>query len=346
MIPLRLTRESLGTQALAGLVLATDVRDANGRIVRAKGDVLVDADAEVLRSGVWSELHVMALDAADVHEEAAGARLAAAVAGPGVVVGACTGGQWPLRAVPRGILQVNVSGLAAVNHSADLSVYTLFDGQVVEAGETVARAKIIPFAIPEHVIASGEARASAAAPVVAVRGFQPRRVAALVQESLGARAMERFKAVFGEKVAWFGGELEEPVFVAPEETQVARMLVSRLDSAPDLLVVAGSRTMDPLDPVFAALEASGASLVRRGMPAHPGSLCWVARRGGTTIVGMPSCGVFSQATVFDLLLTWVFAGVPLDAGLLAQFGHGGFLTRDMAFRFPPYRQAADRGEVE
>jgi molybdopterin biosynthesis enzyme len=263
-----------------------------------------------------------------------------------VTVGTSSGGQWPLRAVPRGILQVNVPGLAAVNGAADLSVYTLFDGQVVEAGETVARAKIIPFAVPEDVIASGEARALASAPVVAVRGFQHKRVSALVQESLGARAVERFKAVFGEKVTWFGGALEEPVFVAPETTEVARTLGALLAGAPDLLVVAGSRTMDPLDAVFAALESSGATLVRRGMPAHPGSLCWVAQREATTIVGMPSCGVFSQATVFDLLLTWVFADVPLDAARLAQFGHGGFLTRDMAFRFPPYRQAADRGEVE
>ncbi|MBC7894569.1 MAG: hypothetical protein H7066_04095, partial [Cytophagaceae bacterium] len=271
---------------------------------------------------------------------------AQAVAGPGVTVGTSSGGQWPIRAVPRGVLQINVPGLAAVNASADLSVYTLFDGQVVEEGETVARAKIIPFAVPEDVIASGEARAVAEAPIVAVRGFQAKRVSALVQESLGARAVDRFKAVFGEKVAWFGGVLAEPVFVPPEATLVAGAMDALLAGAPDLLVVAGSRTMDPLDPVFAALEASGATLIRRGMPAHPGSLCWVAQRGGTTIVGMPSCGVFSQATVFDLLLTWVFAGVPLDVARLSQFGHGGFLTRDMAFRFPPYRHAADRGEVE
>jgi hypothetical protein len=346
VIPYRVTRESLGTRSLAGLVLATDVRDAAGRLVRAKGDVLAEDDLDALQGATWRELHLIALDPGDVHESQAGARLARAVAGTGVLVGACSGGQWPLRAASRGVLQVNVPGLASVNASADLAVYTLFDGQVVEAGETVARAKIIPFALPEDVIAAGEARARAAAPVMAVRAFQPRRVRALVQESLGARAMERFKAVFGEKVAWFGGDLDEPVFVAPDEAHVARALARLLEGAPDLLVVAGSRTMDPLDPVFAALLASGASLVRRGMPAHPGSLCWVARCAGTTIVGMPSCGVFSQATVFDLLLTWVFAGVPLDAGLLAQFGHGGFLTRDMAFRFPPYRQAADRGEVE
>ncbi|MCC6317446.1 MAG: hypothetical protein IT361_07090 [Gemmatimonadaceae bacterium] len=346
MIGRRVTRETLDTAPLDGMVLAADVRDGHGRVVRGKGDVLSHADRDVLASATWQELHLVVLETNDVHERAAGERLARAVAGSGVVVGAFSGGQWPIRATSRGVLQVNVDSLCSVNESAELSVYTLFDGQVVEAGETVARAKIIPFAIPEAVIASGESRAAASGPVVAVRAFQPRRVAALVQESLGARATERFRAVFGEKVRWFGGVMSDPVFVAPEVDVVRGAMDALLAARPDLLVVAGSRTMDPLDPVFDALVASGARLLRRGLPAHPGSLCWVAQRGDTTIIGMPSCGVFSQATIFDLLLTWVFAGVPLDAGLLARIGHGGFLTKDMAFRFPPYRLAGDRGEVE
>jgi hypothetical protein len=56
--------------------------------------------------------------------------------------------------------------------------------------------------------------------------------------------------------------------------------------------------------------------------------------------------VFSQATIFDLMLTWVFADVPITPAKLAAVGHGGFLTRDMAFRFPPYRRTRERGEVE
>ena len=346
MIGRRLRRESLGSAPLAGLVLASDVRNAAGHIALGKGQVLADGDAARLAACDWEELHVLALEPGDVHESAAGERLARAVAGPGTSVGPCSGGQWPLRAVHRGVLLVNLAGLAAVNACADLSVYTLFDGQVVDADETVARAKIIPFAVPQAGISLGERRSSEHSPVVAVRGFQPRRVAALVQESVGERGVARFRAAFGEKVEWFGGSLDAPLIVRPDVGEVTRGLADLLASGPDLVVVAGSRTMDPLDPVFDALAQAGATMIRRGMPAHPGSLCWVARRADTIIVGMPSCGVFSQATVFDLLLTWIFADVPLDAQRLAAVGHGGFLTRDMAFRFPPYRTARDRGEVE
>ncbi|MGQ0649516.1 MAG: hypothetical protein ACT4P7_18330 [Gemmatimonadaceae bacterium] len=345
MIARQLRRASLGGP-LAGLVLAGDVRAPGGQLAFAKGSVLRDEDRSRLLECPWDTLHVLELDASDVHEAAAGCRLATAVAGAGVAVGECAGGQWPIRATHRGVLRVGLEGLARVNAYPDLSVYTLYDGQVVEGGETVARAKIIPFAVPESTIASGERRAAESSPIVSVRGFQPRTVGALVQDAPRARVMERFRSVFAEKIAWFGGQLEEPIVVAPDEGSVRQGLGAMLERSLNLVVIVGSRAMDPLDPVFSALEDVGATMIRRGMPAHPGSLCWVARRTGTTIVGMPSCGVFSQATVFDLLLTWEFAGVPLDASLLAQFGHGGFLTKDMAFRFPPYRRARERGEVE
>lgn len=346
MIARELTRGGVAATPIDGLVLTGDVRTRDGQPAFPKGTRLRSGDEARLLACPWDVLHVLVLEPGDVHEAEAGRRLAVAVAGEGTSVGECTGGQWPVRATTRGVLRVRVDALAAVNACQDLSVYTLYDGQVVEAGEAVARAKIIPFSIPEATIALGERRAREAGPIIAVRAFQPRRVGALVQESPRPGAIARFRTVFAEKVAWFGGHLDEPVVVAPDEEQLTAGLQALLDRSLDLVVVVGSRAMDPLDPVFAALDGVGASTVRRGMPAHPGSLCWVARRGATTIVGMPSCGVFSQATVFDLLLTWVFAGVPLDAPLLAQFGHGGFLTRDMAFRFPPYRRTRDRGEVE
>ena len=59
-----------------------------------------------------------------------------------------------------------------------------------------------------------------------------------------------------------------------------------------------------------------------------------------------ACGLFSKATVFDLVLPRILAGECITSESLAELGHGGVLTRDMAFRFPPYRPTRGRGEVE
>lgn len=340
-----LTRAELSRLALDGLVITTDIRGVDGHILLAKGTVLNSGHRQALEGASWEVLHLVQLDGRDCHESEAGRRLARAVAGTGTMPGDATGGQFPVRAVVRGLLHVDVVTLEQLNLHPDFGVYTLFDGQVVDAEEVVARAKIIPFAVAETAIAAEEQVVATHGPPISVRAFRACQVSAVVQESLGDRAMQRFRDAFGEKVQWFGGSLHEPVYVGGQN-ELARQLDAALGREPDLLVVAGTRAMDPLDPIFGALESVRATMVRRGMPAHPGSLCWVARRGSTPIVGMPSCGVFSQATVFDLLLTWVFAGMPLTAQSLAQLGHGGFLTRDMAYRFPPYRRARERGAVE
>ena len=338
-------RSSLAELPLAGVVLTRDLRDAGGRVAVAKGHIVREEDLPLLRELDWDALHVIRLDPGDVHEHGAGERLARAAVGDGVDVGQLGGGHWPLVSSRRGVLTVRQECLAAVNRLDGTAVYTVFDGQVVNAGETVARAKIIPFVVEGAVIERAVSLCGQAAGLVAVRPFVPLPVGAVVQESLGDRAADRFREAFGEKVAWFGCPLVAPRFVPASADLIAAALTGVIESGARVVAVAGSRPMDPLDPAFEALRRLGAPLVRQGVPAHPGSLLWLARAGEIPIVGMPSCGLFSQATVFDLVLTRLLAGDPVDGEWLAGLGHGGFLTRDMAFRFPPYRASRNRGEV-
>jgi len=46
------------------------------------------------------------------------------------------------------------------------------------------------------------------------------------------------------------------------------------------------------------------------------------------------------------VLPQILAGRRVDNRALAELGHGGLLSRDMAYRFPPYRTNAARGELE
>lgn len=345
MTPWVLTRESLGSVSLAGSVCTVPVRDASGRVVVDKGTSLCDSDRSTLAVGVWDQLHLIRCDAGDLIEGDAGIRLARAAAGAGVEVGAVSRGQWPLRARWRGVLEVDSSTLGTLNTNADLSVYTLFDGQVVDSGEVVGSAKVIPFVVSVGDMEAAERLVSTVGAPVRVRGFTPHRVSAVVMEGLASGARVRFAETIAEKVHWFGGVLDQVDHVPPDVPSV-RDAIDRAARTAHLMVVAGTRAMDPLDPAFVALEDLGARLVRRGMPAHPGSLCWIARLGEGWVLGLPSCGVLSQATIFDLVFTWLFADMAITPERLASVGHGGLLTRDMAYRFPPYRAQRERGEVE
>ena len=242
-------------------------------------------------------------------------------------------------------------------------MYTVADGQVVDEDEVVARAKIIPFVVSGTALERGLAAASAAGGLIAVRAFVPARFGVVVLESLGSSAFARFHAALDEKAAWFGSSVIEPCEVGRTAKAVAAAFEGVLAGGAGVVLVAGTAAMDPLDPAFEAVRLLGGRLERVGVPAHPGSLLWLARiehhasivdrqssivsrQSTVPVIGMPSCGLFSRATVFDLVLPRLLAGLPVDSAWLATLDAGGLLTRDVAARFPPYRPRQERGAVE
>lgn len=331
---------------LDGAVLVSDLRDSLGRVVLGRGTRIGEDERVALQGVAWETLHVVRPAEGDVLEAEAGNRLAAAAAGPGVTTGEAAGGHWPIAALSRGIVQVSADALLAVNASGELAVYTVADGQVVDADEIVARAKIIPFVVGGETLQRGVVAARDAGGLVRVRPFAPARIGVVVLESLGSSALERFRRGLDEKASWFGSSLLEPCVVARQARTIAAAMGGALAAGAGIVLVAGTTAMDPLDPAFDAVRLLNGRLERVGVPAHPGSLLWLARIGDVPVIGMPSCGLFSRATVFDLVLPRLLAGLPVDSGWLASLGHGGLLTRDVAARFPPYRPRQERGAVD
>ena len=330
---------------LVGWVLAHDVRDASGALVGRKGARLDGARAVRLVESAREEVHFVEMEPGDLHEDPAGERVARAVAGEGVLIRDSASGQWALVAERRGILRVDTAALAAANGLEGVSVYTLYDGQVVDAHEVVARAKVTPLVIAETVVREVEERARRAGGCAAVHPFERRPVGAIAPAGLEPRRRARFEAVLREKLEWFGAPLVRLAYVEADAAAIGQAVEDSVATGARVVVVAGANALDPLDPVFTAIERIGGRLVRNGVPAHPGSLLWVARVGAVPILGMPGCGMFSQATLFDLLLPRLLAGETVGPEELAAYGHGGLLGREMAFRFPPYRVGRDRGTL-
>ncbi|MFQ5946003.1 MAG: hypothetical protein ACE5NC_07100 [Anaerolineae bacterium] len=331
---------------LVGKILCHDVRDSAGKPIARKGELLDHALAERVVHVDWKELHLLELEPGDLHEEEAGARLARAIVGDGVQVKGYTGGQWSLAASRRGLLHIMTGPLFQVNAAQGISVFTLFDGQPVDAGEAVARAKVTPLAIASATIDDIERVSRDAGGVIRVNPFTPLTVGALAQESLDDKQRQRFEAALKEKVNWFGSRLLPIRYAGGSIESVAQELEALRVSGARLLIVAGASALDPLDPIFAGVELVGARMERHGAPAHPGSLLWVACWNECFIVGMPTCGMFSQATTFDLVLPRILVGEAIGNAEIASLGHGGLLSREMAFRFPPYRPAKPRGELD
>jgi hypothetical protein len=342
---LRVERLEPGRPAPAGVAGAVLARDLVVDGVRwEKGRRLSRADLEVLQRAASvtppGDITVLILDADDVHEDEAAVRLALAVAGGGLTVRGPAQSRVDLLAGADGVLHVRTTVLERINRLDPVEVFTRFDGSVVGAGDLVGSVKIAPHVVPNAVLAEAERHARRGGAVVRVAPFLARRVAVVVKESIHAPARERFETSVRAKVESLGSSVVSIEYVTDDAAAVEAALGPAARIA-DLVLTAGGGSTDPADAFFVALERLGGRIVRRGVPAHPGSMLWLGRIGRTAVLGLPTCGAYSKATAADLLLPRLLAGEPASARTVAQLGHGGILTRDQRFRFPAYARELD-----
>ena len=333
MKPEVLLAADISVATIAGRVLAHDVQGADRRL--RKGHVLDACDVPTLVAANRT-VHLLDLEPGDVHEDDAARRLARTVAGRGVQIGEPHESMITLRARERGLLAVEVERLLEINSIPDLSVWTLFDAQIVRDQQAVAGVKATPLITRDTFLREAERIAEGRSGILRVLPFVYRNVGVVVREELLPAAGERFREAITRKVEWFGSTVVAIIHPANDVGGVVAAVRELVASGADLVMCAGVTSTDPLDVTVQALDELGARWEKRGVPAHPGSTYWLAYVGETPVLGMASCGMFSRATVLDLILPRFFAGEQVTARTLAALGHGGLLNKGMAFRFPDY----------
>jgi hypothetical protein len=341
----RLTPGRRPPAALAGAVLARDLVVGGARWTKGRRLSSADLDAWAADPSLGvGPVTVIVLEAGDLHEDDAALRLADAVAGAGLTRRGPIQSRVDLLAEHAGVLHVRAAELERLNRIDPLEVFTRLDGSIVAAGDVVASVKVAPHVVEGSAVEAGlRITAGGARPLVRVAPFRPMRVAVIVKESLRAADRPRFERSVRDKVESLGSEIVAIDYVVDEDAPVAAALAarSRGRARANVILTAGGRSTDPSDPFFLAIEALGGRVVRHGVPAHPGSMLWLARIGRTAILGLPTCGAYSKATAADLLLPRLLTGEPATRRTVSHLGHGGVLTREMRFRFPPYARELD-----
>jgi hypothetical protein len=347
----RLERLTAGRRPRAGLVGAVLARDlVVGGARWSKGRRLTAADLDAFASApaTLGTVTAIVLEAGDLHEDDAALRLASVVAGPGLTTRGPVQSRVDLIAAHDGVLHVRAPELERLNRLDPLEVFTRLDGSIVAGGDLVASVKVAPHVVAESIVdAGGRIAGNGRRPLVRVAPFRQMRVAVVVKESLRAADRPRFERSVRMKVESLGSTLTGIAYVADEDEAVTAALAAatrgrgRGRGRADVVLTAGGRSTDPSDPFFVAIERLGGRVVRHGVPAHPGSMLWLARLGRTAILGLPTCGAYSKATAADLLLPRLLTGEPPTLQTVSHLGHGGVLTREMRFRFPPYARELD-----
>jgi hypothetical protein len=317
-------------------IVCHDVRNPAQRnevLVRKGSRVSAEAAAALLARGV-DELHLAVPDKGDLDEDAAAARLGAAVVGPGVSVSEGHYGQVGLVAEVRGMLRVDRARLERVNKIDGVLVLTAESDRPVDRETGLGVVKCAPLFLPEASLAEVER----IGPVVLLQEFERKRVALVAPtERLRGGAFERAQTALSEAIAWYGGSLDQAQGAEATVQGMAAAYHTVRHAGAELILAAGASGTDPLDVVFEGLRRAGGEVTQYGIPAEPGTACWIGELETVPVLGLASCELFGQPGALDLLLPRLFSGERLDRELVRDLAHGGLLLGPS--RIAPYHSA-------
>ncbi len=312
-------------QAL-GAVLAHAVGLPGGGKLK-KGRVLEAGDLLALQAAGLAQVIVARLDPGDLGEDAAAARLAAAlVPDPGAAglrVEAPFTGRVNIRATGPGVIALDVAAITALN-AVDpmITLATVPPLCRVTEGMMVGTVKIISYAVADAALtracAAGAAAMRRLAPVIGT-------VDLIVTETAPGGASPEDKGVRAvwARVARLGLSQGQTRIVAHDTGAICAAIAAC--PADMVLVLTASATSDIGDVMPAGLVAAGGTVTRFGMPVDPGNLLVLGRVGARPVIGLPGCARSPALNGADWVLERVACGVAVGADDIAAMGVGGLL---------------------
>ncbi|MEJ6388202.1 molybdopterin-binding protein [Gymnodinialimonas ulvae] len=315
-----------GPVALAeaeGAILAHETGTGTGRI--GKGTVLTAAHVADLRALGIREVVVARLERGDLHEDAAAARIAAALSGTGLAADRAATGRVNLRAAAAGIVEVDAAAVEAVNRvDPAITVATVPQWGRLAARGLAVTVKIIPFAAAEADVARACALGAGAVRLreaeIGSASLIETRVSQEVPSDKGRRAV-------AERLERFAVTLAPRCVVAHRVGEIAAAIAAAQGDL--ILILTGSATSDAEDVAPAAVRAAGGEVVHYGMPVDPGNLLFLGRIEGRTgtrvVIGLPGCARSPALNGADWVIERVICGVPLERIDIPGMGVGGLL---------------------
>jgi len=307
-------------------LLAHSVKAAAVRL--RKGHRLTAQDIADLDAAGVATVFAVALDAGDEPEDAAAARLAAALHTDHVTIGEAATGRVNIFAAASGLFRVDAAGVDALNRvDPAITFACLKDRSPVNAGDMVATIKIIPLAVAGPALAEAT-MAIAQTGLIGVTPFRSAKVAliATTLPSLKPSVMDKTRALLEVRLAPSGSTLLSETRVSHETGALAAALRNTVDGADILIVFGASAVADPYDVIPEAIRQAGGQVEAVGMPVDPGNLLVLGAIDGKPVIGAPGCARRPKENGFDWVLARILAGETVTRADIAGMGVGGLLT--------------------
>ncbi|KAA2316128.1 molybdopterin biosynthesis protein [Pseudooceanicola sediminis] len=311
-----------------GAVLAHSLSLPDGRL--RKGIVLGHAELRRLRAAGLDEVTAARLEAGDVMEDVAAARLASAMVpdpvGAGLRVAPASTGRVNIFADTLGVAEIRADRINAINALHPMiTVATVPEWQRMALRGMVATVKIIAYAVPGAALEQACASIGPAG-CLAMRPTRRGRVA-LIQTLVGKTDGAKGRKAVETRLVRLGAALTAEAEVRHDQAALAEALEGVLGggAVDAVLILTGSATSDPDDIAPAAVRQVGGQIMRFGMPVDPGNLLFLGDVAGVPVIGLPGCARSPALNGADWVLERTLCDVPVSANDIAGMGVGGLL---------------------
>ena len=326
-------------------ILAHTAFVKDGRI--AKGTRLNSDHLERLEAAGIKQLVVANLEDNELDEDDAASQLAAALMPTNVRLSEAKTGRLNIYARDRGLLRFDRKKLRAINLiNEGVTLATVQHNQLVEAGDMIATLKIIPYGVPQSVVADVIAYTDHC-PILTFHAIRPRSFS-LIQTRVPGMKDQIFKTTeetTKARLNQLGCALVDSRIVAHTPDAVKDAIHNTEQYGPDGFLICGASAIaDRRDVVPAGILAAGGKVDHLGMPVDPGNLLMMARINDKPIVGMPGCARSPRLNGFDWVLHLLLADLPVDNTEIADMAAGGLLM-EIASR-PLPRKMTERKQLD
>ena len=328
------------TEDAVGQVLCHDITQIIPGVKKGpvfkKGHVIKAEDVPVLLSVGKDHIYIWENDENHLHENDAAEILRGLCQNEHMTASEPSEGKIELTAEVDGLFLADTQRLFRLNRLGEVMVAWRHSGFAVKKGDKLAGMRVIPLVIEASKMEAARA-AVGEEPLFRLVPFRELKVGVVTtgNEVFYGRIQDAFTPVIEKKLAEYGCRMAWHTVLNDDHEKITAAANEMLREGADMVLCTGGMSVDPDDKTPLAIRNTGARVVSYGALVLPGAMFLLAyAEGNRPVCGLPGCVMYAKRTIFDLVLPYLVAGVPVTPDQLAAYGNGGLCLNCPVCTFP------------
>ena len=332
--------KQIPVEEAVGQVLCQDITRIVKDVVKdtafRKGHIVQEEDIPVLLSIGKEHLYVWENDDTMYHENEAAEGLYEICKNENMSPTPVKEGKIELIADCDGLFRIDVERLDEINALEDIMIASRHTNYPVHKGDKLIGTRVIPLVIEKTKMEEAK-KLAGDKPLAELIPYKNLKCGIVTtgSEVYYGRIKDTFTPVVVDKLAAYGIEVCGHITCNDDKDMIVDAIKKLKADGATMIVCTGGMSVDPDDRTPSAIRDSGAKIVTYGAPVLPGAMFLLAyMEDGTPVMGLPGCVMYAKATIFDLVLPRVAAGVVLTKKDIARMGNGGLCLGCKVCHYP------------